>query len=580
MSAPGVPNHPSLFARTLDECRELYVSSGKLCAHEYPHLISKKGDQFIQLMDDLHRALVLKVYFTVCEADRNWSPAERCLAEVLFEHLWNKRLTGEQLCELARRAAQNTAELKWYSLVRPFDRIVPLRNRVGTLETLVMRLANLIARADGQLNEKEVGIIKSIQAELHHHLRPIPIDEPTRHDEPNAASTQAIEKLKHEAQDIYVATHSVAGILRVPSSDARQGKADSHGTPTRHPAKLGAGCPVPATLDDALAELDGLIGLERIKHEVRTLINYLKLQKRRGEAGLPDTDMSLHMVFTGNPGTGKTSVARILGKIFGAIGILQKGHLVETDRSGLVAEYMGQTGPKTHAKINEAMDGVLFVDEAYSLVFQEGQDVYGGEAIQTLLKRAEDDRARLVVILAGYPDEMDDLLKSNPGLSSRFNRVLHFNDYSPMELARIFGWLCDKNHYKLAAGTRAKLMLGLTELHRRRDRHFGNGRAVRNLFEHAVRRMANRIADIRKLSPDELMLLHAEDVEFETLPADVIFDAADDGPWRFRVTCPGCAHESNARGSFLGRKVRCNKCQHDFLAEWGEVVEWASVKGD
>jgi SpoVK/Ycf46/Vps4 family AAA+-type ATPase len=552
MSAPDQPDSPSLFDRTLNECRELYVSSGRLCAQEYPHLIAKDGEKFVELMDDLHRALVVKVYFTVCQADRKWSQGERTLAELLIEHLWKQRLTGEQLKTAAQRLSQDAEKLKWYALVRPFDQIVPLRDRVGTLETIVMRLANLVARHDGKLNDKEAAAIKSIQDELHHHLRPIPIDEPTEHDESNAASTQAIESLKNESGDIRAVT-------RVPKAqaDIKPGQA---GKPDLR-----------VSLEDALAELDGLIGLDCVKEEVRTLTNYLKLQQRRDKAGLPSTDMSLHMVFTGNPGTGKTTVARILGKIFGAMGVLKKGHLVETDRSGLVADYMGQTATKTQAKINEALDGVLFIDEAYSLVSKEGQDVYGSEAIQTLLKRAEDDRKRLVVILAGYPDEIDALLKSNPGLSSRFDRLLHFDDYSPIELARIFGWLCEKNHYKLAAGSRAKLMLGLAELHRARDRHFGNGRAVRNLFEQAVRRMANRIADMREISQEALMLLDAADVEFDDLPADVKLDADDD--CRFNVSCPECSQISKAPGSYLGKKVRCRKCEHDFTAEWGEPAK-------
>src|SRR5690606_32108788 len=152
---------------------------------------------------------------------------------------------------------------------------------------------------------------------------------------------------------------------------------------------------------------------------IQTLTNFLKMQQQRQEAGLPNTTPSLHMAFVGNPGTGKTSVARIIAEIYGALGILDKGHLVETDRSGLVAEYAGQTGPKTNAKIDEALDGVLFIDEAYSLIDPSGQDQYGREAVQTLLKRMEDQRERLIVILAGYTDEMETMIRSNPGLSSR-----------------------------------------------------------------------------------------------------------------------------------------------------------------
>ena len=511
-------------------------------------------------MDDLHGALALKIYVTVCEADKDWSLPERELATVLFEHLWHKRLTGAQLSAAAREAARDADRLQWYSLIRPFDRIVPLRERIGALETIVMRLANTIGRADGALTAKESAVIQSIRDELRHHLRSMPIDEPTQHDEPQAISNQTISSMQQDAGHVRAALQSSgqqAFAMEKAAQSAPRQETNARAKPS---------------LEDALKELDTLIGLDPIKWEVRTLVNYLKLQKMRGAAGLADTEISLHMVFTGNPGTGKTSVARIVGKIFAAMGILQKGHVVETDRSGLVADYMGQTSSKSQAKINEAIDGILFIDEAYSLVSQDAQDPYGNEAVQTLLKRAEDDRNRLVVILAGYPDEMSVLLTSNPGLSSRFNRRLKFEDYSPLELARIFALLCEKNRYKLGEGTRPKLMLGLTELYRERDRRFGNGRAVRNLFEQAIRRMANRVADIRQLSAEQLMRFEASDIEIDGLPAGTALDPSDDGPWRFQVTCPKCGHASKSRGSFLGKKVRCPKCQADFVDEWGEPV--------
>ncbi len=556
----------TLLRSTLDQCRTLYISSGQLCAQQYPQLLSQSGDEFVQLMDDLHKALVLKIYVLVCEADKEWSPAEREMAEVLFEHLWHQRLTGEKLVLAARKAADESSKLQWYSIIRPFDRIVPLRERVGALETIVMRLANLIGRADGELGPQEAAVIKSIRDELQHHLRAVPIDEPTTHEEPHTQTGQAIATMQRDAGDVHAATRLLSNSGTDLNKVSTTVKAATEARPT---------------LEDALKELNELIGLASIKDEVQTLVNYLKLQQRRGEAGLGDTEVSLHMVFTGNPGTGKTSVARILGKILGAMEILKKGQLVETDRSGLVAGYMGQTGPKANAKIDEALDGVLFIDEAYSLVAHETDDAFGNEAVQILLKRAEDDRQRLVVIMAGYPEEMQSLLKTNPGLTSRFNRVLNFEDYSPMDMAQIFARLCEKNKYKLAEGTRAKLMLGFVELHRNRDRTFGNGRVVRNIFEQAIRRMANRIANIRELSADALMLFQAEDIEFKDLQPGTKLEYADDGPWRFRLVCPACHHASKSRGSYLGKKVRCPKCEHDFKADWGEPVPAEEhLKGD
>jgi SpoVK/Ycf46/Vps4 family AAA+-type ATPase len=201
-------------------------------------------------------------------------------------------------------------------------------------------------------------------------------------------------------------------------------------------------CSTEELLRETLAELDQLIGLDAIKRDVHGLVNFLKVQAERKKFDLPQTKISLHAVFQGNPGTGKTTVARLFGRILGAMGILAKGHLVETDRSGLVAEYAGQTGPKTNRRIDEALDGVLFVDEAYSLVAEKGDDPYGAEALQTLLKRMEDNRDRLVVILAGYPRPMQRLLRTNPGLASRFSRTFDFPDYTAPELGRIFEGMC------------------------------------------------------------------------------------------------------------------------------------------
>lgn len=260
-----------------------------------------------------------------------------------------------------------------------------------------------------------------------------------------------------------------------------------------------------------LDELRSLIGLYEVKDEVTALANFVRIQKEREKIGLIPVGLSYHCVFTGNPGTGKTTVARILAAIYKNLGILKKGHLVETDRSGLVAEYVGQTAVKTNKIIDSALDGVLFIDEAYSLVQGGGND-YGQEAISTLLKRMEDDRNRLVVVLAGYSEEMKQFIDSNPGLQSRFSRYIHFADYTSDELEKIFMLNVKKNQYKLDESGCQKLNQMLRYAVEHKDKNFGNGRFVRNMFERTIQNQATRLSKQAKLSAEELSTLTAEDL--------------------------------------------------------------------
>ena len=266
--------------------------------------------------------------------------------------------------------------------------------------------------------------------------------------------------------------------------------------------------PPPEKMEDLLAELDSYIGLGAVKEEVHNLINMVQVYKLRREHDLPTTDMSLHMVFTGNPGTGKTMMARMMARIYRSLGILSKGQLVEVDRSGLVAGYVGQTALKTQKVIEKAMGGVLFVDEAYALNGKSEND-FGQEAIDTLLKAMEDHRDDLVVIVAGYTDLMDKFIHSNPGLESRFNRFLLFEDYTVDEMMGIFKMRCGKG-YVLAPDAEPLVRDYIAE--ESADGSFGNGRGVRNIFEHILVAQNNRLAKMDSVTRDDLMTLTADDV--------------------------------------------------------------------
>jgi SpoVK/Ycf46/Vps4 family AAA+-type ATPase len=267
------------------------------------------------------------------------------------------------------------------------------------------------------------------------------------------------------------------------------------------------------TLESLLKELDSLVGLKQIKKDVKSLINLIKVRKLREENDLPSPPMSLHMIFTGNPGTGKTTVARLLARIYHTIGILSTGTLVEVDRSGLVAGYVGQTALKTAEAIKKAKGGILFIDEAYSLAPNDSENDFGREAIEIILKCMEDSREDLIVIAAGYDEPMGRFIASNPGLESRFGKHFHFSDYLGDELYQIFLSMCSKNKYVLDKESDVYIKKVLTNMYERRDKNFGNARDVRNLFERIISRHSDRIAKLDSPTRDDLMTFIVDDIK-------------------------------------------------------------------
>ncbi|MCZ2340766.1 MAG: AAA family ATPase [Bacteroidales bacterium] len=320
-------------------------------------------------------------------------------------------------------------------------------------------------------------------------------------------------------------------------------------------------------LREALEELDVLTGLPAVKAEVKRLTNFLTVQQERRRHGLKDANQTLHFVFTGNPGTGKTTVARILAKILHGFGLLRSSKLVETDRTGLVGGYVGQTAIKTDEVVRSALDGVLFIDEAYSLSAAAGSNDFGKEVIDTLLKRMEDNRERLSVVVAGYTKPMQEFLRTNPGLQSRFTRFIHFDDYSVPDLCRIFDSSCRSSEYMLTPEACARAYLLFAVAHSQRDERFGNARFVRNVYEQVVSQHSDRLARAAAgIDKAALVSIDGRDVpQF----SDHGFDprGINFAESRWEVACPGCGKESKAGFKFLGQRVTC-KCGQKFVFSW------------
>jgi len=511
-------------AQAMKQCREVYLS----CASRRSGLPRDALPQLARSQDRLHRCLLVKICATISEADGRWAYEEQRCAAALLRHV-GIRSSEDELRKTVDYVGRQAARLDWQQLYQPFHEIPVLRNKIPDLETVVTRVANLIAKADGTVSKRETAVLQKMLDELH------------------AGQRVAVEKppqLRDEAMPML-------------GDEKGLGESDDKGGP-RDSAAL---------VQEALQRLDGLVGLAQVKQQIRELASLASMQNQRRLAGLPYDLRNFHLAFVGSPGTGKTAVAEVWSDVLAATGVLKHGGLVEVNPLDLASNHPKETAERIKARIAEAMGGALLVDHA-GMLFSASEPSLS-EAARVLLQTMGKQQGKLVEILADHSDSLPKALARRADLVSACPRHLQFPDFSVSQLGQVFQSFCDRNHYQVSRLAQIKLLLGFGWTAKQKASRFRNGHLVQQVFQRAVQRMALRLLGISPLTKELLTTFEDDDIAIEGVPGQVWKNLSDPRR-RFVIHCPNCNGATLIPPNFLGIQVKCKRCRHQFVCAWGE----------